>query len=123
MFNTLPETEQKEYIDLETALSRVRGNKKIFVRMLGLYLNSAEFISLEEALAEDDTAKAADIAHAIKGMSANLGLDKVAELSAVLMQQLRAGEINWDDVVKYRKALEITLDGVRQTSKKLEEEI
>ena len=40
MANRSPE-ERKKYVDLDAGLGRVRGNKKIFKRMLGLYLNSA----------------------------------------------------------------------------------
>lgn len=123
MFENLPADEQKAYIDLDTALGRVRGNKKIFVRMLKLYLASEEFDGFEKAMEAGDTARAAEVAHAIKGMSANLGLDKVAATSADLMSQLRGGAADPQTLEDYRKALEITLDGVKDVAAKMEAEL
>lgn len=81
----------KAYVNLEAGLGRVRGNKKIFGRMLGLFLKSTEFDAFEEAIAAGDKEKASELAHAIKGMTGNLGLDAVFTESETLMTQLRAG--------------------------------
>ncbi len=42
--------EWKEYIDLDAALGRVRGNKGLYGRMLGMFTASEEFGALEEAI-------------------------------------------------------------------------
>ena len=45
------------------------------------------------------------MAHAIKGMTANLGMDRLSEASAELMQLMRQGEVPAGVVEKYREAL------------------
>lgn len=111
------------YIDLEAGLARIRGNKKIYLRMLGLFVNSPEFAKLEEALAAGDNAAAGDVAHAIKGMSGNLDLPQVFRLSADLMNQLRQGEAEPATLAEYREALDATLEEVKAVMAKLEEEL
>lgn len=76
---------------METGLGRVRGNKKIYGKMLGLFLQSDEFAKLEESLAAGNIEQAGEVAHAIKGMTGNLALDALFEVSTTLMDQLREG--------------------------------
>lgn len=91
----MPENLPKSsYINLETGLGRVRGNKKIYARMLDLFLKSEEFAQMEQALAEGDVERSADLAHAVKGMTGNLALDALFEVSTSLMGQLREGVID-----------------------------
>ena len=87
----MPDLPVNEYIDTVSGLARIRGNEKIYARMLGLFQQSEEFDKFEAAMAAGDMNAAADVAHAIKGMSGNLSLTKVFDLSADLMNQLRGG--------------------------------
>lgn len=101
-------TENKDgmkYIDTETGLGRLRGNKKMYARMLGLFLKSTEFDAFEEALAAGDNEKASEVAHAIKGMTGNLALDAIFKESEVLMSQLRAGGAEDSLLAQYREDL------------------
>lgn len=113
----------KRYVDLESGLSRVRGNKKLFHRMLGLFVNSEEFGKLEEAVSAGDLKAAGDVAHAIKGMSGNLSLTLMFELSAELMNQYRQGNDDRALLDRYRQALEDTLSQVKQLMEELEKEL
>ncbi len=96
------------YIDIEDGLSRVRGNKGLYKRMLGMFVQSAEFAAFEEAWAERNYEKMADIAHSLKGMTGNLGLVKVYELSSKMMVEFRSGNKNDALVAEYQQALEKT---------------
>ena len=80
-----------EYIKVKEGLARVRDNKKLYRRMLGLFLESGEFASLEEYLTQREYAKAADSAHTIKGMTGNLSLTALFNISTKLMEDLRQG--------------------------------
>ncbi len=79
-------------IDAKTALSRVRGNRKIFLDLLASFRNgyatSAEDISKAVDQGELDEAK--QIAHTLKGVSGNVGADRVhaaaVELDAMLKE-------------------------------------
>ena len=103
------EQEQKKYVDIDAALARVRGNKKLFGKMLGLFLNNDELSKLEKALEEKNYEAAGSAAHGIKGMTGNLALTALFEKSAVLMDQMRNGEAPEPSAVdEYFDALEHT---------------
>jgi HPt (histidine-containing phosphotransfer) domain-containing protein len=106
------EMERKQYIDLESALGRVRGNKKLYRRMLGLFTQSKEFAALEDSLAAGDLNAAAGYAHSIKGMTGNLTLTKLFETSTALMNELRQGQMVAESIAAYRDALEKTKTAV-----------
>lgn len=106
--------ENKRILDLDEALSRVRGKQTIFKRMLTLFLNSEEFSAFESALAAQDYDRAADVAHAIKGMTGNLSMNALFESSTELMQQLRSGPPDQQLLETYREALVQTRQAVNE---------
>lgn len=106
--------ELKNYVDLDAALGRVRGNKGLYKRMLGMFTASEEFDAMEAALATGDFARGAEVAHGIKGMTGNLGLTRVFETSEQLMVQMRTGAPDDALVAQYHEALEKTREAVAQ---------
>lgn len=104
---------QNELIDLDSALARLRGNKALYRKMLGMFLASTEPALLEESLNANDYAKAGDLAHAIKGMTGNLSLNAVFESSTKLMNECRGGEPSLETVEDYRLAYEQTVAAVQ----------
>ena len=106
---------EKTYIDKENGLARMMGNQKLYARMLGLFLESKELDMLETALANGDTAKAAEAAHAVKGVAGNLGLPALFETSAELMNSLRQGVMDETMAETYRQDLAQTLSAVKGT--------
>lgn len=110
----------EKYVDLNSALGRVRGSKTLYRKMLDMFLNSKEFDSFEEALAAGDNVKASEVAHAIKGMTGNLSFTLVFEYSAALMQQLREGDANPETLENFRKAYQETREIVTQLSSEME---
>ena len=112
---------EKVYIDLETGLGRVRDNKKLYSRMLGLFLQSPDLEAFEAAVSAGDIAKAAESAHAIKGVAGNLALDAVFEDSSNLMTQLRAGTLNEELLAAYRADLAETRKQIETVLPQLQE--
>jgi HPt (histidine-containing phosphotransfer) domain-containing protein len=104
----MDEQEIKKYIDAENGIKRVLGNKAIYKKMLAMFSQAKEFTSFEEALAQKDFAKAADIAHAIKGITGNLDMPALFKESTELMHQLREGQADETTLTNYRLALEQT---------------
>ncbi len=102
----------QNYIDIESGLSRVRGNKVLFKKMLQMFLASTEFEKFDACLASGDIAGAGDVAHAIKGMTGNLSLTALFEVSSTLMQQLRDGVADDTLISEYRDVLKNTIDEV-----------
>jgi HPt (histidine-containing phosphotransfer) domain-containing protein len=97
--------DEKKYVDMEAGLARVRGNMVIFKKMLGMFLQSKEFAAFEESLEKKDYPKAAEVAHAIKGLTGNLALTSLFEESTKLMNQLREGTYDEETIRSYRSAL------------------
>jgi len=91
-------------INVKEGLSRVRDNKKLYKRMLGMFLDNGEFTALEEYLAQKDFEKAADSAHAIKGMTGNLSLTAVFDMSTQMMTDLRHGITSDESEAAFREA-------------------
>jgi len=81
----------KEYIDVDDALRRVGGNMNLYRRLLGRFADSDQYAPLEEALRNGNTAEAGRLAHTLKGVSANLSLVKVKDLSADLDLLIKNG--------------------------------
>ncbi len=104
--------ERSIYIDKEDGLGRVRGNQGLYKRMLGLYLKSTELVALEEALQAEDAPRIEELAHGLKGMTGNLGLTRMFELTSELMARARKGEIKQPLLADYRAAAEATREHV-----------
>jgi HPt (histidine-containing phosphotransfer) domain-containing protein len=102
------------------ALERVRGNKTLYRRMLNLFLDSPEFALLEERLASKDYEKAAVTAHTIKGMTGNLSLNAIFELSAALMSECRQGAPNAETITQYREAYQKTVAAVKEVAAEID---
>ncbi|MGI6152925.1 MAG: Hpt domain-containing protein [Christensenellaceae bacterium] len=96
--------EMAKYINKEEGLSRVRGNEKLYGKMLQMFLNSKEFDALDESLKTDDLTRSAEIAHGIKGMTGNLSLTLLFETSTQLMNELRSGKKDEATVAAYQDA-------------------
>ena len=93
-----------DYVNIKEGLGRVRDNKKLFRRMLGLFMESGEFAVLEDSLMQKDYNKAADAAHAIKGMTGNLSLTELFKISTRMMEELRQGIASEDTQTDFRAA-------------------
>jgi len=108
-------------IDIKEGLARVRDNKKLFRRMLGLFMESGEFAAFEDSLMQGDLTKAADVAHAIKGMTGNLSLTELFKISAKMMEELRQGIASEELQAAFRVAYSQTRMYVEEVMKEMEE--
>jgi len=112
-------SEVKKYIDVDDGLQRIRGNKKLYTRMLKMVLVSEEFGKLRAALDADDYDNGEKAAHSIKGITGNLSLPALFDNSVELMQQLKSGPAdpktvadfwdNWENTEKYINEVIIAL--------------
>lgn len=109
-----------ECINLQEGLARVRNNKKLYKRMLAMYLANENFSVLEDALTARDYAKAADAAHGIKGMTGNLSLTAVFQASDRLTEELRKGEPDEETLAAYREACAETKLAVEKAMSELD---
>ena len=100
--------EYQEYFNKEEALHRVRGNEKTLRLMINMFLSSKEIVKLEECFAANDIEGAAQMAHAVKGLSGNLSFPLLYKVSDQLNQELKQQQLNEETVAEYRRILEAT---------------
>ena len=74
----------------DDVLSRLRLESRI-AKYLGLFLNDPSFDELKNAFAKNDAKTAFRAAHTLKGVAANLGLNKLSSSSSELTEDLRPG--------------------------------
>ena len=98
----------KEYIDVEGALKRVGGNMDLYKRLLGRFSAGDDFASLSSAIESGNLEDAARLAHTIKGVTSNLSLTKLAELSLQLEQHIKNGNDPADCLNDLKQAFETT---------------
>ncbi len=114
--------ENNNLIDVDGGLARTRGNKKLYVRMLGMFLSGQEFDHFEAAITEGDLGKAGDAAHTLKGVTGNLSLTALYEQSAALMQKLRQDELDEALIAAYHDTYALTRAAVADTIARLSAE-
>jgi HPt (histidine-containing phosphotransfer) domain-containing protein len=77
-----------EYIVAEEALKRVGGNMGLYKKLLGRFVEGNHYEEIAADLQNNDTEEAARKVHALKGVSANLSLEKLradcVEIEALL---------------------------------------
>ncbi len=88
---TLNEVASVIDLDLKRTFSLFMGKEEMYVRYLKKFPENAERImsGLETAVQSNDYKGIEAGAHGIKGVSANLGIQKVTEISTALMMDIR----------------------------------
>lgn len=88
---TLQEVAVKINLDLERTFSLFMGKEDLYVKYLRKFPDNARkiLVELEEAVQSGDQQKIEAGAHALKGVSANLGVQSVTDSSAALMLDVR----------------------------------
>lgn len=77
-------------VDMEAALRRLGGNSMLYEKILVKFLDDDSFSGIEPALARDNYEEALKAAHTLKGVSANLGMDRLSDACAEVVNHIRA---------------------------------
>jgi len=95
-----------EGLDTVRGLAAVRGQTRVYRRLLGLFAQShgADMERLSAFLEAGDMHEARRLAHALKGASATLGADRVSGLAAGIETALRQGADKEDLEASIREA-------------------
>ena len=75
--------------DLKTAVSHMGGSEKMLAKFVRKFPNDATALGLFDAFEKQDWQTAFRMAHTLKGLCMNLGLDKLQKSSAELTEALR----------------------------------
>ena len=106
------------YIDVEDGLARLMNNRKVYVRLLNVFFEKDLFGTLKKSLAEND-GRAAELAHSLKGTSANLALKRCYEVSVGLEQLIIAGKPHDDKLAELEVVMKKTADLVKDLIERL----
>ncbi len=97
-------------LDTADALARLMGSEALLGRLLGKFTADENCAKLVAAAEKDDADAALEAAHALKGVSGNLSMTRLYELTARQCELIRGGD--WpaaralvDDVVSEHDAL------------------
>jgi PAS domain S-box-containing protein len=80
-------------LNLARGLATLRGKGEKYLELLRKFVtvHADDMTRLAECLADNDSAAALHLAHALKGVAATLGIERVAELAKQLEAMLRSG--------------------------------
>lgn len=76
-------------IDCEKGIERCMGNVNLYVRLLSLFLDDANMARARDSLLAGDYEGVYARLHELKGISGNLGIDRLFELCGILLRILR----------------------------------
>ena len=102
------------YIDIEDALKRVGGNKALYKKLLGRFVDGNYIEAIETALQGGNPEDTAREAHTLKGVSANLSLEKVRALSIELEEKVKSGEDCSACLAELKQAYGITVEKIAE---------
>lgn len=99
---------EKYGADVQGVMDRFLDDEELLMTCLDQFADGNEFEGLQEALNIKDYDKSFEIAHALKGVSGNLGLTPLFNSICVLVEALRAKEYEHieeqlNDVLEKRK--------------------
>ena len=82
-------------IDLETALPRVGGNRKLFTKLLRKFRESSgrAVEEIRAAVIDGDTGEAQRIAHSVKGAAGNLSVIEIQGTAALIEGAFKDGDV------------------------------
>ena len=86
----LKEAMQYMNIDVDNVLSRFSGNSHLMERFVKKFPQDNTFTALQMAYKNKDYNQIEREAHTLKGIAANLGFDRLFQLSAEIVSDLRA---------------------------------
>lgn len=100
-------------VNIEETLERFVGNEMLYLKCLSKFIDDNNYESLKTSIANNDVVNAFESAHALKGVSANLGLNDLYKEVAEITEIFRANSMDYDEENlkridnEYHKTLEI----------------
>ncbi len=95
--------------DVDGVMDRFMGDEELFIGCLAQFAQSDELDTLEECVMREAYEEAFEAAHALKGVTGNLGLTPLFDKVCVLVEALRA-----HDYSNVKEQLNDVLDGRKE---------
>lgn len=83
-------------VNLEEVLDRFVQNEALYFKCLGKFVDETNYDELLSGISNNDPKACFEAAHAIKGVTANLGLMKLNNEIAVIVEVFRVGSMDFD---------------------------
>ena len=84
-------SEEKNYIDFDSALRRIGGNEVLYKKLLTIFLKDIKIEELYLAIENSNLEEVAVIAHTIKGVAANLALINLQNITTTIDKDAKSG--------------------------------
>ncbi len=78
-------------VDVDKTISRFMDNSEIYITFLKRFPDEDRITPIKAAVAEHDSEKLAEKAHKLKGVAANLGMDKLSQAAEVIVKKAKNG--------------------------------
>ena len=102
------------YIDQEDGKKRVMNNAKLYVKLLGKFRDETKIEPVFAALEAGNYDEARDLAHAIKGITANLSIKDLNDKIAELENQIKAKSVDPQIIEAVKTSFAATLPEVEK---------
>ena len=109
-------------ISIPSGLSRVGGNKELYVKLVCKLREGHESAvpEIRAALQSGDRETAGRLAHTVKGVSGNLGAESLYRAAAELEKAIKEGRKNIEPpLTEFSSQLKIVMDGIRALEESL----
>lgn len=84
-------------VNLEETLERFIDNEDLYFRCLNKFLDDKNYAEMIRCIEAKDAEGAFEASHALKGVSANLGLDKLYSQVKIIVEVFRGGNLDYDE--------------------------
>lgn len=82
-----------KYIDAESGIARVGGQKALYISMLKMFLTLKDLEPLDDFIKNNDIDETIRVVHTVKGVAGNLSLEMLFERSNEMLTKLREGSM------------------------------
>jgi HPt (histidine-containing phosphotransfer) domain-containing protein len=106
------------YINVEEGLKRLMNNTGLYTKLLAKFKEDTRLNELDAALSAADMEKAKAAVHTLKGLAANLSLTELHKQSIEIEIQIKAGQVNPDQINIVKNVYTQTLEEVDEVIKK-----
>ena len=93
-------------VNIEEVLERFIGNEMLYIKCLKKLLSDTNYDGMLRAIQAGNAAEAFECVHALKGVSANLGLQRLYNETRPITEVFRAGSLDYDKDNLYRLTAE-----------------
>lgn len=103
-------------VNLDETLERFVDNEALYFKCLNKMLDDVNYKNMNAAIENQNVSEAFDSAHALKGVSANLGLNKLFKEVQIITEVFRAKSLDYDKANKERldEAYEIAMATIKE---------